>query len=106
MEALDEVIRENDLTVNNKAYDCLVRVLEKYDTKDFYTPKCFENGYAARKVLDYNLSDKAKADREEIRVQMAAGVPMEEAVAPYVTEEAFREWYTAFVQALHEAAGE
>ena len=104
VEALDAVIAENNLTVSDKAYDCLVRVLERYDTDDFYATKCFENGYAARKVLDYNLSDKAKADREAIEAQMAEGVSREEAVAPYVTEEAFKQWYAAFVQALNEAA--
>lgn len=97
VEALDQVITENNLTVNDKAYDCLVRVLENYDTKDFYTPKCFANGYDARKVLDDQLSDKAKEDRTKIEEQMAAGVSREAAVAPYVTEEAFREWYTSFV---------
>ncbi len=104
IEALDEVIQANDLTVSDKAYDCLVRVLEQYDTKDFYATKCFENGYAARKVLDYNLSDKAAEDRAQVVAQMEAGASREEAVAPYVTEEAFQAWYASFVQALQEAA--
>ncbi len=59
--AMDEVIKEDNLTVNQKAYDCLTTVMNDFDTTSFYTPKRFQNGCTVRKVLDYNLSDQAKA---------------------------------------------
>lgn len=104
IEVLDQVIAQQEITINSKAYDCLASILESYDTTTFYTPKCFANGYATRKILDYNLSDKAAADKEAIDAAVAAGTPREEALAPYLTDEAFEEWYEAFCQALETTA--
>ncbi|MDO4492485.1 MAG: extracellular solute-binding protein [Clostridia bacterium] len=102
--ALDEIIKAKGLTINPKAYDCLVAVMNNADSTRFYTTKCFENGYATRKVLDYNLSDRAKADKEAIDALVAAGTPRDEATAPYVTDDAFEAWYTDFCAALENAA--
>lgn len=104
MDALKEVVKKDNLSIDSKAYDCLSCVFDDYDTMTFYTPKCFENGYATRKVLDYNLSDKATADRQAIDEAVAGGKSREEAQASYITEEAFETWYQAFSQALQEAA--
>ena len=104
VEALDQIIADNQLTVSPKAYDCLCSVLEGYDGLTFYTTRCFENGYAARKVLDYNLSDKAVEDRAAVDEAVAAGASRAEAAAPYCTDEAFETWYEAFCQALEAAA--
>ena len=102
--AMDEVIKEDNLTVNQKAYDCLTTVMNDFDTTSFYTPKSFQNGYTVRKVLDYNLSDQAKADREAVDAAVAAGSTREEALAPYLTDEAFENWYTQFCDALAKEA--
>lgn len=104
VEILDQVIEQQEITINSKAYDCLESILESYDGTTFYTPKCFANGYATRKILDYNLSDKAAADKEAIDAAVAAGTPREEALAQYLTDEAFEEWYEAFCQALETTA--
>lgn len=105
IQALDEVIAEKQLEINAKAYDCLKSVMDHYDEISFYTTKCFENGYATRKVLDYNLSDQAKADREAVDEAVAGGMTREEAAAPYLTDEAFEAWYEGFCAALEAAAG-
>lgn len=55
-------------------------------------------------MLDYNLSDKAVADKAAIDEAVAAGTPRAEAVTPYVTDEAFETWYEAFCQVLETAA--
>ena len=102
--AMDEVIKEDNLTVNQKAYDCLTTVMNDFDTTSFYTPKSFRNGYNVRKVLDYNLSDQAKADKEAVDAAVAAGSTREEALAPYLTDEAFENWYTQFCDALAKEA--
>lgn len=104
IEALDQVIRENEIEINSKAYDCLKSIMEDSREITYYTPKCFSNGYATRKVLDYILSDKAIADKAAIDEAVAAGASREEAVAPYITDEAFESWYDSFVQALQEQA--
>ena len=68
-----------------------------------YTNKSFRNGSAARKVLEYNLSDQAAADRAEIAQAMARGMSLEEASADYVSDAAFEQWYEAFCGALSAA---
>lgn len=101
VEALDKALNDNNLEINQKAYDCLKMVISHDEGCEYYTASAFANGMAARKVLDYNLSDKAKADLEEINAKVAAGRTREEAVAPYITDEAFDRWYEDFVSALN-----
>lgn len=103
-QALDQVIEKYGLNVPPKAHDTLNVVLSSFNKIAFYTPKSFDTGYATRKVLDYNLSDKAVADKAEIVAQIAAGVSREDAIAPYVTDEAFDAWYDSFCQALETKA--
>lgn len=103
VEALDAAIADYGLTVSDKTYDTLVEVLGSFEDEKFYASGCFENGFAARKVLDYNLSDKATADREAIEAAIAGGATPEDAVAPYVTDDAFSAWYESFKTALEAA---
>lgn len=105
VEALDKALNDNNLEINQKAYDCLKMVISHDEGCEYYTASAFANGMAARKVLDYNLSDKAKADLEEINAKVAAGRTREEAVAPYITDEAFDRWYEDFVSALNTRIG-
>ena len=104
VKTLDQVIKEENLHVSDKTYDCLESILSQSDSIHFYTTKCFNNGYATRKVLDFNLSDKAVADKAAIDEAVAAGTSRAEAVASYVTDEAFETWYESFCQALEKAA--
>ena len=75
------------------------------DGLTFYTNKSFENGSAARKVLEYHLADRAAADRASVLEAVAQGASLEEAAAPYVGTESFEAWYTSFCDALEDAAG-
>ena len=100
---LDKVVEENDIQINDKVYGCFEKVMEDFDKTTFYTPKSFENGYSARKVLDYNLSDKAAADKEAVEEAVAGGASREEALKPYLTDEAFDTWYADFCDALEQA---
>lgn len=105
VEMLDKVIEEYEVAVAKKTYDCLTYAFENMADVHFYTNKSFKNGSGARKVLEYNLSDKAQADRKLVEAALAGGATLEEACAPYLTEEAFDAWYTEFCNALKEAAG-
>lgn len=102
--ALDSVISDNNIDISDKAYDCLTSVMNEFDNTSFYTPKCFKNGYSTRKILDYDLSDKAVADKEAIDAEVAKGVSRNEAVASYITDEAFEEWYNSFCQKIEDAS--
>lgn len=106
VEALDKVIKDNSIDINDKAYACLTSIMEDFDNTKFYTTACFDNSYSARQVLEYNLSDKAQADKEAIEQEVASGTSREEAAAPYITDEAFDKWYDSFCQALNDAVAE
>ena len=75
------------------------------DNLTLYTNKSFANGSAARKVLEYNLADKAAKDRAQVAAALKEGKTLEEAANAYVTDEAFDMWYDSFCDALNQAAG-
>lgn len=104
-EALDKGIEQEQIQIAPKTYECLTTVMDQFENTAYYVPACFENSYQTRKVLDYNLKDKAVADKEAIDEEIAGGTAREEAIAPYITEEAFDSWYEVFVSELSEAAG-
>ncbi len=102
--ALDEVIQADGLEINQKAYDCLTTVLAGEDTSHYYTPKNFKNGYDTRKVLDYNLSDKATEDKAAIDAAVEEGQSRDEVLTAYLSEESFENWYQGFCDSLTQAA--
>lgn len=105
VEMLDRVIEEQGMEVAEKTYDCLLHTFGQMENVTFYTNKSFKNGSDARRVLEHNLSNKAQADRKQVEAALAGGVSLEEACAPYLTEEAFDAWYEEFCRVLKEAAG-
>ncbi|EOS64809.1 lipoprotein [Oscillibacter sp. 1-3] len=104
-EKLDQVIADQGLTVSPKTYDCLTTIFSEMEGMNLYTNKSFQNGSAARRVLEYHLADQASADRAEVLEAIARGESLEEASADYVSDGAFEEWYGAFCEALRTAAG-
>ncbi len=104
-EMLDKVIEEQGMEVADKTYACMTHVFDDMAETKFYTNKSFENGSAARKVLEYHLYDLAAADRATVEAELAGGKSLEEACAPFVTDAAFEKWYEEFCSALREAAG-
>ena len=81
------------MEVDPKTYDCFKSITDSFNDTSFYTTKCFENGYAVRSVLDKDLLNKAKEDREAVCAAVASGASRQEALKPYLTEENFEEWY-------------
>ena len=104
IQALDEVIQKDGLQIAPKAHDCLESVLEKGDSQTYYASETFPEGYAARKVLDTDLREKAAADRKAVQEGIAGGASHDDAVAPYVSDAAFDAWYDEFTAALDSAA--
>ena len=80
-----------DLTDSMK--DILSNAIDTVENHELYTPKAFEGGTSARKVLEYSMADLATADREAVKEQIAAGVSAADAEAPYLTDEYFENWY-------------
>ncbi|MCQ4991416.1 ABC transporter substrate-binding protein, partial [[Clostridium] symbiosum] len=53
-----------------------------------------------RKVLEYNLSDKAAADRQQVGALLAEGSSLEEAVEDYISQESFDSWFASIKEEL------
>lgn len=102
-EKLDQVIEDQEMTVAPKTYDCMTTIFKEMDGMTLYTNKSFKNGSAARKVLEYNLSDKAAEDRAKVIEALEQGKTLEEASAEFVSEEAFEAWYSSFCKELNNA---
>lgn len=106
VEMLDQTIADNDLQVAGKTYETLVSCFGTAQTTTLYTNKAFDHGADARNVLEYNLADKATADRETVLERMAQGSSLEDACADLISDAAFDEWYASFVTALNEAVAQ
>lgn len=100
LEAVDKVVDGQGLEIPDKTYDVLDSLFGTLENATPYTTKAFENGTEARKVLEYNLADKAAEDRKAVQELIAQGQTLEEACASYVSEESFQSWYDDFVAAL------
>lgn len=100
---LDKIIEERGLEVPEKTYDTLVAAFDTVKSSTMYTNKAFQGGTAARKVLEYNLSDKAVADRAVVEEKLAAGADPDEAVSEFISDEAFEEWFAGLQSKLQEA---
>ena len=74
--------------------------LEEYE---MYTNKAFEGGVGARKVLEYSLSDKAQADRAQVKELIAGGMSRAEAVSGFTGEDQFQAWLKDLRDALTKA---
>lgn len=99
-QVLDKVIEEQQIEVGDKVYDCLTYFFDEMKDVELYTNKSFKNGSAARRILEYNLSDKAKQDRAAVEEALAGGATLEDACVDYISEQAFKEWYQSFSSEL------
>lgn len=104
IDELDSAIRDENLSVSPKTRDCIAMAMDSFDDVELYSLKSFDNAYAARKVLDHSLNDKATADKAAVQAAMAAGQSRAEALEPYVDDAAFEQWYASFCQQLQAAA--
>ena len=63
------------------------------NNNELYTTPAFEGGQDARSVLEYAMSDIAEADRQTVQERINEGQSMEEAVADFISDEYFDNWY-------------
>ncbi len=74
--------------------------VDTVNTNQMYTTRAFENGTAARNVLEYSMSDLAAEDRATVISRLEQGQSLEEATAEFVSEEHFEAWYEDILQKL------
>ena len=82
--------------------DCAVQTVQE---NALYTPGAFADGNAARKALDYGMSDLASADRDTVLERMAAGQSAEKAMEEFLTDAYFEAWYQAIRARLEQYEG-
>ncbi len=58
-----------------------------------YTPRAFQNGTAARSILEYSMGDRARADRTVVRQRLDEGQSLSEATAEFTDSAYFESWY-------------
>lgn len=88
-----DTIKAAGLTLSPVVEQVLTGAVATINENRLYTPLAFEGGQAARKVLEYALSDKAAADRAIVVERIAVGMSAEEAEAEFLTDECFDSWY-------------
>lgn len=83
----------------------LGEALDTVRTNELYTPQAFEHGTEFRNVLEHALSDLASQDAQAVREAVAAGASLDEAAAPFETDEYFDTWYAETKQSLEALVG-
>ena len=89
-----DAIRSSGMTLSDKMDAILTGAVEAVNTLELYTPKAFAGGADARNALQYGIEDVAEADRATVEERIAAGQSADEAMAEFLTDDYFQNWYT------------
>lgn len=88
-----ERILSSGLELTGNMEEILTSAVDTVNGSRLYTPHAFASGNAARKVLEYGLSDLAAADRDTVAQRIAAGQSAADAEAAFLTDDHFEAWY-------------
>lgn len=91
-DVIQDAIHQSGENISTGLEQALLTAADMTDSYTLYTYKAFEGGADARKVLETALEDKAKEDREKVVAQLQEG-SLEEAIAPFASDEYFEQWY-------------
>lgn len=100
-----EALESSDVELTDLMRSVLKVSMETVNDNPLYAMPAFETANSVRSVLESVMSDQAEADRALVLSALAEGRTMEEALAPFVTDEHFEEWYAAALQALSDQMG-
>lgn len=85
--------------------DALWVSIDEADEYEMYYEPAFPGSSDAREVMEYSLSNRAKADRAQILSLTEGGMPLSQAAAQYVTDQNFESWYQGFIEEVFTAIG-
>ncbi|MBC5646906.1 extracellular solute-binding protein [Christensenella tenuis] len=88
--------------ISSALEDSVLVSIDEVNQDILYTNKAFQNGFNARNVLEYSLSDKAQADYETILTDISNGISRTDAVAKFDTDENFSSWVSELTSSLEE----
>ena len=100
-----DAIRASGLELTENLERSLSGAVETVRKNELYTPMAFAGGSAARKVLEYCMSDQASADRDTVLERIAAGQSAEAAEADFLTDDYFEAWYQSTLAQLQQYEG-
>lgn len=76
-----------------KSKEAIFTAIEQEKDYKFYSNKAFEGGNKARDILEKSMLDKAKADRDAIKIQLDKGILKSEIIKKYDNNENFKIWF-------------
>jgi len=94
------VKQNNDLDISDKSKESILTAMEQEKYYKFYTNKAFDGGNRARSILEKSMLDKAKADRDEIKIQLNKGFSKSEIIKKYDTDENFKKWLNELINEI------
>ena len=80
--------------------------VEVVNTHQMYTNQAFQNGNAARNVLETALQDQAETDRAKVQDAIRAGKSRAQAVAEFASDAHFDAWYEDLQRKLEQVVGQ
>lgn len=106
MTQIDNFLQESDNSLTGLSYQAFATAIQQANEVTLYTSSGFGKGYEARNLLNSSMIDLAIADQETVNQQIANGADREEALAPYLTDEYFTQWYEDLKHQMHEICTE
>lgn len=97
-----DFLKKSGLELSGDMEAVISKAFEAVKSNELYTPKGFEGGRDARKVLEYSMSDLAITDRATVVRSMENGSTREEALKEFISDSYFEKWYSEILVALRE----
>ncbi len=88
----NKISESRTIDIAKKSKKAIFTAMEQEKDYKFYSSKAFEGGNKARDILEKSMLDKAKADRDEIKIQLNKGILKSEVIKKYDTDDNFKKW--------------
>lgn len=79
--------------ISPKMEKTLSAAVDMVNSNELYTTRAFQEGTAARSILEYAMSDRALEDRKIVEEQLSNGKSLEEATEEFCSDAYFDAWY-------------
>lgn len=106
MGQIDTYLQQNSISLSELEHQTLETAIYQVKNSTLYTSKGFKEGYDARNLLNTSMIDLAIQDCEAIQSAVASGTSREDALAPYLTDEYFQQWYQDLKSKMDKICGE
>lgn len=100
-----DYLAQTTLEIDAKMRSALTMGIQVTQQNHMYTPRAFENGTSARSILDTSMPDAAERDRTAFLELLDSGIPYDQALAQFRTEENFNQWYEETLTELNALIG-